>query len=231
MLASATLTRYSPAIFGISLLARMRFRAIAATTLAAVVFCAGSLALVGSSAWSFLITTLLPRLAGGTALSFAVQQDRTIAVNLAPFGLPFALERLGWESMGLDEARLISTGFTVLLLVVAVVIGRRKGPLLQRLVAWSALAALGTLRAEFSGPHIYPCILFVASLVVGEVRSKRQLWAYVLFWVMLTLPALGGPNVVVSAAGAAFRIVVTVSLLTWLAVRPAPGDPGDVSLV
>lgn len=119
LLAFAVLSKAPPGLLVVVPLVRRRFREVLWTTGWAAGFTALGLLVFGADPFIQFVQYELPRLSSGEALAF-LDGPESVAINLAPFGVPFKLAALG---VHLEDpwalARPLNTGITGLLAVVA----------------------------------------------------------------------------------------------------------------
>jgi hypothetical protein len=175
LLAAATLAKIFPGLLGVLLLVQRRWRAVAFTCLAAVALGALTVAVLGTRVWRDFLFYQLPNIQSGEALRFLAASRREIAYNIAPFGLPFKLRELGLEGMGWAQARLFGNAYTLVVLALAALAGRRKGRAQYRLTVWLAVVMLGSLRSPYAAPFIVSTVVVLFLVLAAEVRSRRGL--------------------------------------------------------
>ncbi len=225
LLAAATLAKIFPGLLGVLLLMQKRWRAVGFTVLAAAAICALSVAVLGTKVWSDFLFYHLPNVQSGTALRFMAGTSREIAFNIAPFGVPFKLAALGLGSLGWAEARIIGNVYTLIVLVLAALAGRKKGSPAHRLTAWLAILLLASLRSPYAAPFILSTMVVLLLVLATELRSPRGVAALIATWVMFLMPMP-----IADAKGQiALSLVRTVPLyffLVWAALRKDPGLDG-----
>ena len=222
LLAMATLSKISPGILGIVLLARGEWRAAAWTAAWGVVLVAVSAAMFGVEPLQSFVTYQLPRLSSGEALAFLADDPAEIATNIAPFGIPFKLELLGaafpdvWAA-----ARFVGNAYTLLVVAAAVLVGRRGGDRRMQLCMWLGLLAMGALRSPFAPPYAMFGAVVMWLLVLPEVRTRWQ----AVGWVAVLLAFQGIPAMepfAVSAAASLVGQIVAFGAVAWVLLRARP---------
>lgn len=94
LLAFAILSKLSPGLLVLVLLARRRLCEVIWTAVCGVGFSAIGLLVFGVAPFEAFLSYELPRLASGEALTFLADRE-SVPVNLAPFGVPLELALLG----------------------------------------------------------------------------------------------------------------------------------------
>ena len=217
VLAAATLTRYSPGLLGVIMLVQRRYRAIGWTVAWAVGLVLLSLMTVGAGPWKWFVTYELPILRAGRALGF-LDGDPFVAQNLAPFGIPFKLQRLGLEHFGWAQASLVDSVYTALIILAAYIAGRRSGPAAQRLISWLAIAGLASLKSSFAGAHVIPNVALLLLILATELKMPRQVVVFVLLILLASVP-LNSDSVALEQGYSLFSQAVLLIVLFWAAVR------------
>lgn len=222
LLAAATLAKIFPGLLGVLLLVQRRWRAAALTCLAAAAFIALSVAVLGTKVWRDFLFYHLPNVQSGDALRFMAGNPREIALNLAPFGIPFKLEALGLASWGWVEARRFGSVFTVLLLVLAALAGRNVGSPRHRLTVWIALVLLASLRSPYAAPFILSTLVVLLLVLAAEVRSRRSLAAFAAVIAAFLVPT-PNPDPKTDIAVSLVRAALLYAFLVWAVLRRDPG--------
>ena len=220
LLAFSSLSKFSPSLLVVVLLAQRRWRAALATLVAAVLICIATLPVVGLQTWVDFLSFHLPRVASGEAVGFFVLDKELILTNQSPFGLPFKLAALGLDGWGWDQARVFIHVYTVGLLGTATLSGLRAGSAEQRAIAWLCLAALASLRSPFAAPFVLCGSIFMWILLSGQVHRRSHLALYAMLGVLLLgIPPLdSGPGIVFGIVHQSLQIGV----LTWIALHRWP---------
>lgn len=220
LLAFTILSKLSPGVLGVVLVAQRRWRAVAWTAGFGVLFLALSLATLGANPTRAFVTYMLGRLSSGEAFAFLDDATFSILTNMSPFGLPFKLRLMGLEvGDPWAVARLLGRGYTVALIVLAVVATRRRreGRRDQALV-WMSLLVLGALQSPFAPAYALIALLWAITLLAAEVHTVRGGVALVLLWIGLTvLPPW--PSQGLYAAHSALQSALAIAVPVWLIVR------------
>ena len=227
LIAFATLTRYTPALLAVIVILRRRWWAMLGGVLGTLVLVGASLVVYGPSPWHHFAHTLLPSMASGDVMRFLDVDELQIAVNVAPFSLPFKLTGLGIGSAGWEEARAIGKAYQVLLVVLTLTMVRARRTERRDLLAWCTLAAMGAIASNFAGPHVQVSTALVLLLLAAEVRTASSVIALAMAWVLLlTMPwPISGPAMLWQGV---LQTVVLVGFFTWLVLRGAPWRPAVV---
>lgn len=221
LLAFAILSKVSPGVLGIVLLAQRRFRSAAWTAAFGVFFLALSVLTLGVNPMRSFLTYVLPRLGSGAAFAFMDDTPFNILTNMAPFGLPFKI-----QLMGLDVgdpwvlARRIGRTYSVLLAILAVVAARRPADRRTQAVIWMSLLVLAALQSPFAPGYVTIGLLWAITLLSASVRTLRGGISLVLLWLLLTIfPPI--PDLHLFAAYGVLHSAITVGVPIWLIVRVA----------
>lgn len=218
LLAIATLAKIFPGLLGVVVLLHRRWRVVVYTALAATALCALSVAVLGTRVWRDFVFYHLPHVESGEALRFMAGSTREIAFNVAPFGIPFKLQALGFTGFSWAEARLFGRVYTVFLLVLAVLAGRNRGTPRHELTVWLAVVMLASLRSPYAAPFVLATVCVLLAVLVSEVRSGRTLALFVMSWALCSLPPpASSPRVGIALS--LVRVLLIDALLVWVALR------------
>lgn len=217
LLAAATLSKIFPGLLGVVLLMHKRWRAVGATALAALLLCALSTALLGTQIWSDFLFYHLPKVQSGEALGF-LATGINVTFNIAPFGVPFKLDALGFEGWGWEQARLFGTLYTVLVFALALLAGRNTGSPQHRLTVWMALVMLGSLRSPYAAPFVLVAVVLHLLFLTAEVRSWRGALALVACYSTFVL-AIPLPDPKLDVALSLARTLALYAFLVWSVLR------------
>lgn len=218
LLALTILSKISPAIVGLSLVARRSVRDVLATAGFAVLLMVLAVIWYGTGPVVSFVRFALPRLGSGAAFPF-MDTDAGIATNMSPFGLAFKLKLLGLDledpwSVGPVVAR----ANTLVVIAIAVVSTRRTGDRRDQAIRWMALLVLAALQSPFSPAYAILPLLWATTLLAVEVRRWWQAVALITFWPAVLFVPPGMPvaqQVVLSMVHTA----LTLGVAGWLAVR------------
>jgi hypothetical protein len=220
LLAFAILSKISPAVLGVVLLAQRRWLGAAWTAGFGVVFIALSVLIQGVGPMESFLTYTLPRLSSGDAFAFMDDRAFSIITNMAPFGLPFKLELLGLDVGDPWVAgRLIGHAYSVVLVVLAVVaVRRRPDDRRAQALTWMSLLVLASLQSPFAPGYVVIGLLWAITLLSVEVRRLRGGVGLVLLALLLTviLPTASQPLLV---AQSLLQSALAVGVPVWLIVR------------
>ncbi len=225
LLALATLAKIFPGLLGVMLLARRRWRAVGWTCVAAAAICALSVAVLGTKVWRDFVLYHLPNVQSGVALRFMVGTPREIALNAAPFGIPFKLGALGLAGWGWAEARQFGNVFSVLLVVLAILAARNHGSAQHRLTVWLALVLLASLRSPYAAPFVLSAMTVLLLVLAAEVQSPRGVAVFVAVWALFSLPTPPSSPAVEIAVSLA-RAGALYVFLVWAVLRKDPTAGG-----
>jgi hypothetical protein len=222
LLAFAILSKISPGVLGIVLLAQRRFRSAAWTAGFAVLFLGLSVVTVGPQPLKAFLTYTLPRLGSGEAFSFMDDDAFSIVTNMSPFGLPFKLQLLG-VNVG-DPwlvGRWLGRVYSALLVVVALLSARRLGDRRAQALTWMSLLVLAALQSPFGPAYTLIGLLWAITLLTVEVQSLRGALGLVLLWLGLVVvpPVSMSVHVVQSLLQSSLAIGVSAFLILRTACR------------
>lgn len=218
-LAYATLAKLSPGVFGVVLLVQRRWRSAAWTAGFGVVLSALSVLTIGVDPTLSFLTYTLPRLGSGETFAFLDDRPFSVLTNMAPFGLPFKLQLLGFDvGDPWVVGRWFGRGYTLALVLLVALAVRRRGDRRSQALTWMALLVLAALQSPFAPGYTVLGLLWALTLLSVDVRRWWGGAGLVLLWLFLTVPAptsdlrlLAIHSIVQSAA------ILGVS--TWLIVR------------
>ncbi len=220
LLAFAILSKISPGLLVIMLLARRRFREVAWTLGFGAGFVLLSVAVFGVAPFKAFVLYQLPRLSSGEALGFLVREE-SLAINMSPFGVPFKLAYLGVHVDGIWQvARSINLVFSALVLGLTVIAARKDGsPRLQAML-WLTVLTLGTLRSPFAPAYVMVPLFWIFSLWSAEARGIAKVALLTVTWAALAnIPLWSMPRMVAYTLA---QQVILFGMLVYLALRSGP---------
>lgn len=229
LLAFAILSKISPGLLGVVLLAQRRWRDALWTAGFGVGWTVLALIVLGPAPFEAFVVYELPRLDSGAALEFFTSNEFDLAANMAPFGVPFKLEAIGL-AVGDPWAigAKIGLAFTLLVFVLSA-IGGHKAPAAglgdRRLQAglWLAVLTLGALRSPFAPAYVGFSAIWLLSLWAAEVEHKRQAAALaVVFVILLGTPP--GPLLMMVIVSLIQQVTV-LAVLVYFVLRPHSPTP------
>lgn len=225
LLAFAILSKISPAVLGIVLLAQRRFRCAAWTAGFGVFFLAMSVLILGVNPIKSFLTYTLPHISSGQAFAFMDDTPFSILTNMAPFGLPFKLQLAGF-SVGDPWTLARRTGrlYSVVLAIVAAVALRRARDRRGQAVAWMSLLVLAALQSPFAPGYTIIGLLWAMTLLAASVRSVRGAMALVLLGLTLLVIPPAAIGLRLLAVYGLFQSALTVGVPIWLLARAAPSS-------
>ncbi|MEZ4426813.1 MAG: glycosyltransferase family 87 protein [Nannocystaceae bacterium] len=228
LLALATLSKVSPGILGVVLLAQRRDRAVAWTAGFGLLLLAVTATAYGLDPLVSWFRYTLPRLSSGEAFLEMLNHRESVPGNAAPFAWPFKLALLGVDvGDPWPIARRISQAFTLLVVTLAVLSGRKHaapapGALTPRALEWMALLFLTALRSPFAPAYVLFAFVWAITLWSAEVTGRRGGVALVLLFIAVTtappLPYTAQLIVFSSAQ------LLATSVAVWLLLRPRRRD-------
>lgn len=223
LLAFTILAKISPGVLGILLLAQRRFRDAAWTAGFGVLLVALSLLTLGENPMRSFLTYALARISSGEAFSFMDDAPFSIITNMAPFGLPFKLQLIGFD-VG-DPwvlARRVGRVYSAALAMLAIVAVRRRGARRVQAVAWMSLLVLAALQSPFAPGYVSIGLLWGITLLTTEVHRLREGLALVLLWLLLT--AVPPIDLRLLTVYSVLQSLVTIAVPIWLIVRTEPSS-------
>lgn len=231
LLAFAILSKISPGLLGVVLLAQRRWRDALWTAGFGLGWTLLALLVFGPAPFEAFVIYQLPRLDSGAALEFFTTNDFDLAANMAPFGVPFKLEKLGFVvGDAWAIAAKIGLVFTVLVFVLTALGGYRfscvgLGDRRVQAGLWLAVLTLGALRSPFAPPYVSFSALWLLSLWVAEVGRVREAVALaVVFVLMLGPPPVSVPAMVILSL---ISQATLLALLAWFLLRPKSAPPRE----
>ena len=231
LLAFTILSKISPGVLGIVLLAQRRWRSAAWTAGFGVFFLALSILTLGVNPMQSFLTYTLPRISSGEAFAFLDDIPLNIFTNMAPFGLPFKLQLLGLE-VG-DPwvfARRVGRVYTAVLVILAIVVAvRRHEDRRAQALTWMSLLVLAALQSPFAPGYTTIGLLWAITILSLEVRRPIHGLALVLAWLSLTL-VLPFSDLRIFAVYSILQSTLTVGIPIWLIVRSARKPGQDAQL-
>lgn len=225
LLAFAILSKLSPGVLGIVLLAQRRWLAATWSAGFGLVFVALSLAVHGVEPMTSFLTYTLPRLGSGEAFAFMDDDAFSLLTNMAPFGVPFKLELMGLEvGEPWVVGRWLGRAYSVVLLAFAIAAVRQRGDRRTQALVWMSLLVLASLQSPFAPGYTLIGLLWAITLLSVEVRGLVGGVVLVLLWLVLTVvPPVSVPvHAVYSALQTALAVGVPLWLIARAVRRPAP---------
>ncbi|MBL9100660.1 MAG: DUF2029 domain-containing protein [Myxococcales bacterium] len=234
LLACAILSKISPGVLGVVLLAQRRWRSAAWSAGFGALFLGLSALILGGEPIASFAAYTLPRLGSGEAFAFLDDQHFNILTNMSPFGLPFKLQLLGLDiGDPWTLARQIGRGYSLALVVLAILAAvRRPGDRRGQAVTWMSLLLLAALQSPFAPGYTLIALLWALTLVAAEVDTLRGGVGLALLWLALAV-VVPWPDVALFAAHSIAQATLAVVVPVWLIFRgarspaaPRPEDPG-----
>lgn len=232
LLAFAILSKISPGILGVLLLAQRRWREALWTAAFGLFYLVVSLLLFGTDPLVSFLTYTLPRLRSGETFAFFAEDLFSIFTNSGPFGLPFKLQLLGVD-VG-DPwvlGRRVAAVFTVLVVALAFAAGRRTGERRSQAVVWMGLLVVAALQSPFAPGYVAIGLVWAITLLSAEVRGPVGVLTLVGLGVVGSFPVtvdLQPIHVVENVAQALVGIILP-GVLVLRATFMKPGSEGAVA--
>ena len=222
LLAFTILSKISPGVLGVVLLAQRRWRSAAWSAGFGAIFLALSALTLGVNPIESFFTFMLPRLGSGEVFAFMDDDPFSVLTNMSPFGLPFKL-----QLMGLDVGdpwvlgRRLGRGYSVVLVVLAALAAvRRPGGRRTQAVTWMSLLVLAALQSPFAPGYTLIALLWAITLLVVEVDTVRGGIALVLLWLGLVV-VVPWSDLSLFAAHSIVQSTLAVGVPVWLIFRAA----------
>jgi hypothetical protein len=152
LLAYATVSKLFPGMLILYLLVQRRWRALAWTAAFGAILTLLPLAVLGTRGYAAFLEHL-PGLVGGEAFP-AFRNPASMAVNYSVPGLVFKLKLFGVPGMGFGASKVVGWLFTIVVVAVTFLLGKRSVADEDKPVVWLAVLTLATLRSPFL-PHAY----------------------------------------------------------------------------
>lgn len=223
LLAFAILSKISPGVLGVVLLAQRRWRSAASAAAFGLAFFALSAALLGVGPIASFLTFTLPRLGSGEVFAFLDDEPFSILTNMSLFGLPFKLQLLGLD-VGDPWAlgRALIRVYTILLTVLAVIVALRDaGDRRNQAVTWMSLLVLAALQSPFAPGYTLIGLLWALTLLATEVTTLRGGVALALLWLGLAV-VIPWPDLSLFAIQSILQSTLAVAVSCWLLLRRRP---------
>ncbi|MEO8275711.1 MAG: glycosyltransferase family 87 protein [Thermoanaerobaculia bacterium] len=192
LLALATVGKIFPGVLALYLVFRRRWRDAIVTAAFGLIFCGAIYAVVGPAPFHAFVDYELPRLSSGESFCRPFSRAFAVAHNMAPFGIPLKLEKLGVPGAGFSAGRWISTLYGLTIVALALWAARRPrtpeaaAPGIE-LPVWLALLSLGTLASPFA-PASYVLALVVWLAAIDRENISPALAGFV--WIATSAPFL-----------------------------------------
>lgn len=223
LLAFAILSKISPGVLGIVLLAQRRWRAAAWTAGFGLFYIGLSTLIQGVDPLKFFLTYTLPRLSSGETFAFMDDDAFSLLTNMSPFGLSFKLQLLGLDvGDPWKIGRQISRVYSLFLIILAVVAGRRLGDRHAQILIWMSLLVLGSLQSPFAPGYVAIGLLWAMIFLTVEVRRAASGMALVIVWLFLTVPIQ--VSMTVQTVQSVLQTILVVGMPIWLILRGGPSN-------
>ncbi len=229
LLALTILSKISPGVLGIVLLAQRRYRGAAFAAGFGALLLGLSLLCFGVDPLVSFVSYALPRLSSGAAFPF-METESGIVTNMAPFGIPFKLQLLGVQIADpWALAQTIARVYSVLLVLLALVAARSRASRRDKLVLWLLLLFLAALQSPFSPAYATIGLLWATTFLAIEVRSFVQGLGLVLLWLAILVVATG-MSAEVKAVQSLGQTALSLGFASWVIVRVARRrEPGTLA--
>lgn len=228
LLAFTILSKISPGVLGVVLLAERRWRSAAWSAGFGALLLALSVVTLGVDPLASFFTYTIPRLGSGEVFAFMDDDPFSVITNMSPFGLPFKLQLIGLD-VG-DPwilARRLGRGYSVVLVALAVFAAlRRSGDRRTQAVTWMSLLVLAALQSPFAPGYTLMALLWALTLLAVEVGTLRAGVALALLWLGLVV-VVPWSDLSLFAAHSVLQSALAVAVPVWLILRPRRPHPND----
>lgn len=227
LLGFAVVSKIFPGLLLVYLLGLRRWRAIAWTCAAGIVYALVALLIFGPHSYESFVSYQLPRLASGEAFSFAWEYTRALTVNSSLTGAVYKLHRLGALDNPAPLVTVVSWLYAAGVIGLAGWAGHRdrgsRTAIAVQVSLWLALLLLAQLRSPFLpwGYGNFVSLWLVASLAF----ACRRTWQWIglaVVWLVYS-PALplpfGPPTVAFDWVYTLLAFVFGTGLATWIVAR------------
>ena len=230
LLAAAALAKIFPGILLVLLLAQRRWRALGSAAVAAAGLTFVAYLVIGPQPFRAFFGYQVPRIQTGEAFDFAKDypefREYLVADNFSPAGLVSKLHELGVPGTTPRLGRLALGGYSVLLLVLAVLAGRKGGSRRDQACLWLALLNLAAVQSPGAfADYVTVGSVWLLALLPDQFRSHPGRAAFLIAcWVFFALVP-GVPRVPPSLPVPAMMILTTIGVIlllvfnAWVVVR------------
>ncbi|MBZ5640209.1 MAG: DUF2029 domain-containing protein [Acidobacteriia bacterium] len=234
LLAFVAMGKIYPGMLVIYLVAQRRWRALAWTIAAGLTFLSLSLLDTG---WPPYVAFLrhLPAILGGESFP-AFRNPAAMANNFSIPGLVFKLKLLGVPGMSFAVSKAVGWAYTLVVIAVTVVLGRRAVGDDRKPLVWMAILLLATLRSPFLPPAyaVFPPLWLLTLLAATKAPTARAIALLLAAWAVLNVywaqdwPV--DPRLLVIAVVVPQAVTVALSVLAIRrVVASVPGSPSPRS--
>lgn len=218
LLAAVTLAKLAPGLLGVVLLVQRRWRDAAWTFAAAVVMASIGLVILGPKTYESWFTWVLPRLSTGEAVNDVARDPRTIAANLGALSISYKLHLMGLQIDAWRVGKQITTIYTVLVLGLAMLAGRRPAERADQAITWLAVLALASLQSPFAPPYCLGPVYWLVAFVAGEVRTRAGALTLMTLVFATLAQSIPGPPVRLAVLSLCVQAIV-FGMLVWVILR------------
>ena len=232
-LALGILSKLTPGILLVYLLARKQYRELAWTLGFCVTYTVAALFLVGTEPFVAFFNYHLPRLQDGSAFAFATAwpeyENLIIAGNQSPYGVILKLAALGVDGMTSAVAGIVHNAYALVIVALGIFAGRKCSEKTAPPLVWLALLNLAALVSKGAWGDYVPLgsVWMLSFLAVEFAESMRWRAFIAACWVFIGIslgvmpaPVLeDAPLVMISLSLVGFVMIVTLN--TWIIFRQA----------
>jgi hypothetical protein len=240
LLAVATLAKVFPGILLVLLVVQRRWRALGWAAGAAVAITLVAVLVIGLQPFRAFLGYQLPRMQSGEAFDFAKDYPEyrlfLVADNFSPAGLVAKLHELGVRGATPRLGRLALSGYSILLLAVAAIAGRKGGSRRERACRWMALLNLAALQSPGAfADYVTVGSVWLLALLPDQIHGHPgRTVLLACCWVFFALVP-GVPPVPSSLPVPLMMILTTLGVIllvgfnAWVIVRTSQRDGRPVS--
>jgi len=233
--------KFFPGLLCVYLVAAKRWRALAWTIAFSLLFCGATYLWMGGQPFKAFVRSDMPRLISGRAWAALLEDPDVAAINDSVPGLVLKLKILGVKGMSHLLEVTVAWSWTVMLVILTGLAGRRSPQLsrVERACCWLSLLTLASFRAPFV-PDIYGLIAPLWLLTLVAVSAKvtwRNGIGLVVAWIALNAvvpfentPLAGKYRLMVSTASQLVAIGLCLYVLVAYIRRPQETEEGAVVL-
>jgi hypothetical protein len=184
LLAFTTASKIYPGMLIVYLLVRRQWRAIIYIAIAGIALALIALYAFGLQSYEAFLKHL-PGILGGEAFP-AFRNPAAVAINISIPGIILKMKLFGFQDIGFGASKIIGWIYTLILLAIIFVVGRRKN---DNPLTWLAILILATLRSPFL-PISYASFppLWLLSLIIAfQSPTPKTLLILILGWLSLNI--------------------------------------------
>lgn len=184
LLAYSAASKIYPGMLFVYLLVSRQWRAIIYTVAAGIALVLITLYVIGWQSYEAFLKHL-PGILGGEAFP-AFRNPAAVAINVSIPGIILKMKLFGLQGMGFGASKIIGWIYTLLLLAIVFVVGRRKN---NNPLTWLAILILATLRSPFLpiSYATFPPLWLLSLLIAFQSPTPKTLLILILGWLSLNI--------------------------------------------